>query len=119
VQPIISVSDLTKTYASGFQALKKINLEIGSWYLGKAMQHWNNQEDAVPFALAEYNAGHSRVDRWVRVASQKNPQLSAQIFEDSIDFPSTAHYVRTILARYDFYKQRGPMTSENDAVIAE
>jgi ABC-2 type transport system ATP-binding protein len=28
VQPIISVSDLTKTYASGFHALKKINLEI-------------------------------------------------------------------------------------------
>jgi ABC-2 type transport system ATP-binding protein len=28
VQPIISVSDLTKTYASGFQALKKINLQI-------------------------------------------------------------------------------------------
>jgi ABC-2 type transport system ATP-binding protein len=28
VQPIISISDLTKTYASGFQALKKINLEI-------------------------------------------------------------------------------------------
>ena len=28
MQPIISVSDLTKTYASGFQALKKINLEI-------------------------------------------------------------------------------------------
>lgn len=28
MQPIISVSDLTKTYASGFQALKKINLQI-------------------------------------------------------------------------------------------
>jgi ABC-2 type transport system ATP-binding protein len=28
VQPIISVSDLSKTYASGFQALIKINLEI-------------------------------------------------------------------------------------------
>jgi soluble lytic murein transglycosylase len=97
----------------------KINLEIGTWYLGKAMQHWNNQEDAVPFALAEYNAGHSRVDRWVRVASQKSPQLSAQTFEDSIDFPSTAHYVRTILARYDFYKQRGPMTSDNGSVMAE
>ena len=97
----------------------KINLEIGSWYLGKAMQHWNNQDDAVPFALAEYNAGHSRVDRWVRVASQRNPQLNAQVFEDSIDFPSTAHYVRTILARYDFYKQRGPMTTENNAVLQE
>ncbi len=28
MQPIISVSSLSKTYASGFQALKKINLEI-------------------------------------------------------------------------------------------
>src|SRR5438552_19118641 len=28
MQPIISVTNLTKTYASGFQALKNINLEI-------------------------------------------------------------------------------------------
>ena len=28
MQPIISVANLTKTYASGFQALKNINLEI-------------------------------------------------------------------------------------------
>src|ERR1700749_4746074 len=28
MQPIISVSNLTKTYASGYQALKNINLEI-------------------------------------------------------------------------------------------
>ena len=28
MQPIISVSNLAKTYASGFKALKKINLEI-------------------------------------------------------------------------------------------
>src|SRR6201986_1492475 len=28
LQPIISVSNLTKTYASGFNALKNINLEI-------------------------------------------------------------------------------------------
>jgi soluble lytic murein transglycosylase len=97
----------------------QINLEIGSWYLGKAMQHWNNQNDAVPFALAEYNAGHSRVDRWVRAAAQKSPQLNARVFEESIDFPSTAHYVRTILARYDFYKQRGPMTAENNPPLPD
>ena len=28
VEPVISVSNLCKTYASGFQALKRINLEI-------------------------------------------------------------------------------------------
>jgi len=86
------------------------NLEIGSWYLGKAMQRWVTQDDAVPFALAEYNAGKSRVDRWVRAAWKKaDGSVSAQSFQDSIDFPSTAQYVRTILARYDFYKRRGPL----------
>src|SRR3712207_1264252 len=28
LQPVVSVSHLSKTYASGFQALKKVNLEI-------------------------------------------------------------------------------------------
>ena len=35
--------------------------------------------------------------------------VTAETFQDSIDFPSTARYVRTILARYDFYKRRGPL----------
>jgi soluble lytic murein transglycosylase len=87
------------------------NLEIGTWYLSKAVQRWNGKDNAVPFALAEYNAGKSRVDRWVRTALQKrNGQpVTAETFQDSIDFPSTARYVRTILARYDFYKRRGPL----------
>src|SRR3982074_2838644 len=39
------------------------NLEVGGWYLSKAVQRWNAADDALPFALAEYNAGKSRVDR--------------------------------------------------------
>jgi soluble lytic murein transglycosylase len=89
----------------------EVNLEIGTWYLSKAVQRWNTEDNAVPFALAEYNAGKSRVDRWVRTASRKRKGLpvTAETFQDSIDFPSTARYVRTILARYDFYKRRGPL----------
>jgi soluble lytic murein transglycosylase len=89
----------------------EMNLKIGTWYLSKAVQRWNTEDDAVPFALAEYNAGKSRVDRWVRTASQrqKGQPVTAEIFQDSIDFPSTARYVRTIMARYDFYKRRGPL----------
>jgi soluble lytic murein transglycosylase len=89
----------------------EMNLEIGTWYLKKAVQRWTCQDNAVPFALAEYNAGKSRVDRWIRTASQKkNGQpVTAETFQDSIDFPSTARYVRAILARYDFYKRRGPL----------
>jgi soluble lytic murein transglycosylase len=87
------------------------NLEVGGWYLSKAVQRWNAADDALPFALAEYNAGKSRVDRWIRAALQKtNGQpVTAHSFQESIDYPSTARYVRTILARYDFYKRRGPL----------
>lgn len=98
----------------------EVNLEIGCWYLSKALQRWNSQTEPVPFALAEYNAGKSRVDRWIRVALQRSKQpLSAEAFENSIDFPSTAHYVRTILARYDFYKRRGPLAGETGAATTE
>jgi soluble lytic murein transglycosylase len=91
--------------------IPEMNLEIGTWYLKKAVQRWNCQDDAVPFALAEYNAGKSRVDRWIRTAAQKKngQRVTAEAFQDSIDFPSTARYVKAILARYDFYKRRGPM----------
>jgi soluble lytic murein transglycosylase len=92
------------------------NLEVGGWYLSKAVQRWNATDDALPFALAEYNAGKSRVDRWIRAALQKtNGQpVTAHSFQESIDFPSTARYIRTILARYDFYKRRGRLFAEQD-----
>jgi soluble lytic murein transglycosylase len=88
----------------------EINIRVGTWYLSKALQRWNDRDDAVPFALAEYNAGRSRVDRWIRTAMQKGKgRVEAETFQASISFPSTARYVRTILARYDFYKRRGPL----------
>jgi soluble lytic murein transglycosylase len=95
--------------------IPEMNLEVGAWYLSKAVQRWNATGDAVPFALAEYNAGKSRVDRWVRAALQKNGQpVTAHSFQESIDFPSTARYIRTILARYDFYKRRGRLVAEQN-----
>ncbi len=34
------------------------------WYLRRAMSHWQQMRDPIPFALAEYNAGPSRAQRW-------------------------------------------------------
>ena len=39
----------------------KINIEAGAWYLRRALDHWQNESGPLPFALAEYNAGASRV----------------------------------------------------------
>jgi soluble lytic murein transglycosylase len=82
----------------------KTNLEAGAWYLKRAIDHWQSESDPLPFALAEYNAGASRVQRWVSGGG-----ISATDFQGKIDFPATRNYVRSILDRYAFYKKRGRM----------
>jgi soluble lytic murein transglycosylase len=87
----------------------KTNVEAGSWYLHRAAQHWEQQPDPMPFALAEYNAGASRVQRWAGGTGGSSPNISAKEFLASIDFPGTRNYVDSVLARYYFYKRRGRM----------
>lgn len=85
----------------------KTNLEVGAWYLHRAMSHWEKQNDPTPFALAEYNAGASRAHRWA--GGEGAPAISAKEFQRSIDFPGTKKYVQSILERYEFYQRRGRM----------
>jgi soluble lytic murein transglycosylase len=82
----------------------KTNLEAGSWYLRRAIEHWQTQSDPLPLALAEYNAGASRAQRWAGAGGTTTEQLLSQI-----DFPATRQYAKSILDRYAFYKRRGRM----------
>ena len=81
------------------------NLEAGTWYLQRAWQHWEQEPDPLPFALAEYNAGASRAQRWA--GGEQAPAMTAKAFLSNIDFPNTRKYVDSIVARYQFYKRRG------------
>jgi soluble lytic murein transglycosylase len=85
----------------------KKNLEAGSWYLQRALQHWQHEPDPVPFALAEYNAGASRAQRWA--GGDNAAAIAASSFRRNIDFPGTRKYVDSIIDRYKFYKRRGRM----------
>ncbi len=85
----------------------KVNLQAGSWYLARAMQHWKMQADPIPFALAGYNAGASRAQRWA--GGDDAGAISASEFRSNIDFPGTRNYVDTVMARLEFYKRRGRM----------
>jgi soluble lytic murein transglycosylase len=85
----------------------KTNLEAGAWYLQRAFQHWETQPDPLPFALAEYNAGASRAQRWA--GGSDTTAISKKDFLANIDFPGTRKYVDSILARYEFYKRRERM----------
>ena len=85
----------------------KKNLEAGSWYLQRALRHWQHEAEPTPFALAEYNAGASRAQRWA--GGDDAAAISASSFRRSIDFPGTRNYVDSIMQRYEFYKRRGRM----------
>jgi len=80
----------------------KTNLEVGTWYLAQALKHWSSQEDPLPFALGEYNAGRSRVKRWSGGA-----QISAKELAAAMDIASTRAYVAAVRNRYEFYRDRG------------
>ena len=85
----------------------RTNLEAGTWYLHRAMEHWNHQSDPTPFALAEYNAGASRAQRWS--GGSGVPDISEHQFLEKIDFPATRRYVESIIKRYRFYQHRERM----------
>jgi len=85
----------------------KTNLKAGSWYLHRALQHWERQPDPLPFALAEYNAGASRAQRWA--GGDEAAEVTTPEFLRKIDFPGTRKYVDSIIERYEFYKRRGTM----------
>ena len=85
----------------------KTNLEAGTWYLQRALKHWEQQPEPMVFALAEYNAGASRAQRWAGGAS--GAVMQGDEFLRNIDFPSTRKYVDSIIDRYHFYQHRGRM----------
>ncbi len=96
----------------------RTNIEAGTWLLARALHRWQQStNDPVPFALAEYNAGHSRVERWAADAETKehpspeSPPPGAQVngadLTTQIKIPSTRKYVETVEERLRFYKLRG------------
>jgi soluble lytic murein transglycosylase len=83
----------------------KTNLEVGTWYLRQSLDRWKQKKDPLPFALADYNAGRSRVDRWL-AAANFGDEASAEDLLLAIEFPTTRSYIETILSRERFYLPR-------------
>jgi len=84
----------------------KTNLDVGAWYLRKGLERWKQKADPVPFALAEYNAGHGRVERWITETNRGDDATAAELIR-AIDFPSTRKYIEDITARERYYKAIG------------
>ena len=75
------------------------NIECGTWYLRKLLGRYQQTDDPVPYALADYNAGRGNVLKWMKESASTN---SAD-FIGQIGFPSTRAYVRAVLERQQRY----------------
>lgn len=52
-----------------------LNIEIGTWYLARALKHWYDNPDFLRMALAEYNAGRTRLLQWMKICNQNTDLL--------------------------------------------
>ncbi|KAA1195325.1 murein transglycosylase [Photorhabdus heterorhabditis] len=85
-------------YANSSQLINPLtNIEIGTAYLESVYQRFGNNRI---LASAAYNAGPTRVDRWL---SDSGGRLDAIAFIESIPFSETRNYVKNVLAYDVFY----------------
>jgi len=80
------------------------NTLAGTWYLGKLLKRYQQTDNPLPYALADYNAGRSHVLRWNKGAATTNNAL----FMAQMDFPGTRKYLKAVLRRYEYYRQMFP-----------
>lgn len=78
------------------------NTLAGAWYLKKALRHYGQTDNPLPYALAEYNAGRGKVLKWVEGPAATN----SATFVDGIGFQSTRLYVTAVMKRYEHYRGR-------------
>ena len=76
----------------------ELNLEIGCWYLGRALRKWQGYKCSVELALAQYNAGATRAKRW-KPDSKTGEVLSR------VTLPGTKRYIAQITKRYRSYSK--------------
>lgn len=75
----------------------EININLGTKYISKMFQKYNN----IELALAAYNAGSGNVDSWINSGKIKEDGSNVE----NIPFKETNNYVRKILKDYRIYKE--------------
>lgn len=82
-----------------------LNIEIGSWFLARAMQRWDGKSQCYTLALCEYNAGRSRAVNWhSRTAKDSDIYIASA---------KTRRYVVNVRDKYIQY------SAENAAALAK
>lgn len=73
------------------------NVMLGTWYLGQLMESFGGRET---LALAAYNAGKGRVQRWLQEAAWSGGDHDLE----AIPYPETRAFVRKVLQMRHLYR---------------
>ena len=77
----------------------ELNIEIGTWYLSRALHRWEGYKYQYELALSEYNAGRKGMKKWI-------PQHPDDEVTEKITISSTKEYVKSIMKRYRNYTEK-------------
>jgi soluble lytic murein transglycosylase len=86
-------------YEDRLLTVPEVNLRMGAKYLGDLLGRYDGARD---LALAGYNAGPGRADRWRRELGHGR---DTDAFRDAIPFDETRHYVRVVLRNAFVYER--------------
>jgi soluble lytic murein transglycosylase len=85
-----------------------MNIHLGSYYLAELLKRYDGN---MYQALAAYNAGEHRVDKWCEIYSTNDDDY----FMENIEFEQTRNYVRNVMKYYWlYYLLMNPSITEND-----
>ena len=92
--PSVGMSDWDSRYLT----VPEVNLRMAAKYLDDLLNRYDGAQD---LALAAYNAGPGRADRWRReLGHSRNPEA----FRERIPFDETRHYVKVVLRNAAVYE---------------
>jgi soluble lytic murein transglycosylase len=100
-------------FSLGMLTTAEANIKMGTAYFADLVKQFGG----LHFALATYNAGPSRIAKWIAA----KPGLERDEFIDDIPFPETQNYVKRILGTAEDYRRLyGPEGSADptDAIPA-
>jgi len=88
---------ITKRFSISMLTTADTNLRMGTAYFSDLVQQFGGAH----YALATYNAGPNRVQRWI----SEKPGMERDEFIDDIPFPETQNYVKKILGTAEDYRR--------------
>jgi soluble lytic murein transglycosylase len=89
-------------FVQGDLANPQVNIAYGSFYLRYLLHRYGGNE---VLAIAAYNAGEGRVDKWIFEARHKGEAFDRA---RHIPFPETRHYVEQVLDARARYREEYP-----------